>query len=68
MPLRLKNAPPHVYVPHQWNLSAYVGDFYEVYLDDTLIYSKDYKYHLVHLAKVQEVSEGAWIGMPVEEM
>lgn len=35
-------------------LPGYVGDFSQVYVDNILVYTKDFGAQLVHLAKVLE--------------
>lgn len=54
MPFGLKNAPATFTHLMEEVLSGYTGEFCQVYLDDILIYSKDFNAHLVHLAKVLE--------------
>lgn len=54
MPFGLKNAPATFVCLMDKVLSGYIGEFCQVYLDDILIYSKNFQEHLVHLAKVIE--------------
>lgn len=54
MPFGLKNAPATFMRLMEEVLSGYTGEFCQVYLDDILVYSKNFNEHLEHLARVLE--------------
>src|ERR1700742_4276006 len=52
MPFGLKNAPGTFQRLMDEILEEYIGEFVTVYLDDIMIYSRDFKEHLEHVDKV----------------
>lgn len=54
MPFSLKNAPATFMRLMDKVLSGYTGIFCQVYLDDILVFSKNFEEHLEHLAGISE--------------
>lgn len=56
MPFGLKNAPATFMLLMDKVLSGYwyTGEFCQVYLDDILVFSKNFKEHLEHLARISK--------------
>lgn len=59
MPFGLKNGPSIFQRTMQNILSPYLWLFTLVYIDDIVVYSKNYEEHLLHLDKVLEAIERA---------
>lgn len=54
MPFGLKNASATFMRLMDKVLSGYTGEFYQVYLDDILVFSKNFEEQLEHLARISE--------------
>src|SRR5579862_5262965 len=52
MPFGLKNAPATFQRLMNNILYDYIGDFVEVYIDDIMIHSKNFKDHIIHVTQV----------------
>jgi hypothetical protein len=67
MPFRLCNGPSIFQQVMQGVLAPYLWIFYLVYIDNIVVYSRNYKEHINHLNKVLEAIEGAGIMLSLDK-